>query len=381
MSFTIVWPLVSYLVCGGVAGMLLWTVRLGVRARAAALMGLLLCASKFTCFAAFGGDPFVPELPEALILVWNTAHAGLFLALFLLPPALLVRWAVRRFAGRDCPRWLWLVLLPLLAWGLAVRGIWNGRKAPEVVEETLVFENLPAELDGYRILQISDIHASPAARRARTEAIVRRANECAPDLICLTGDFADGQSARQFRNIEPIRDLKAKDGVLAVTGNHEYYFDASSWLARYWSMETVRFLDNEWVAPRPGLVVAGVSDPGCLKVGLAAPDPDRAFAGAPEGAFRILLQHRPFVDYGELSGRMPTSAWDLQLSGHTHGGIFPPMVPVVGAFNRGYCRGTYEGVRSWHDVLHVSNGVGLWAGFPIRLCNDASMTLITLRRK
>ena len=49
--------------------------------------------------------------------------------------------------------------------------------------------------------------------------------------------------------------------------------------------------------------------------------------------------------------------------------------------NRGYCRGTYEGVRSWHDVLHVSNGVGLWAGFPIRLCNDASMTLITLRRK
>lgn len=376
----IAFMVVSYLACALAFWSFLCTVRLGVRARALALMALLLAASKFTCFAAFGGDAFVPELPAAVIAIWNWACAGLFLLVPIAFAGLVVRWVVRRYAHRECPRALWLTLLPVLAWGLSAWGWYNSMRLPEIREVMIDVADLPEELDGYRILQISDIHASPAARRARTEAIVARANDVGADLICLTGDYADGWSSRQFRNIEPLRELKARDGVLAVSGNHEYYFDALNWWRRYHGLENIRFLENESVIPRPGLVVAGVSDPMCMRIGFAPPDPDVAFEGAPEGAFRILLQHRPQVDYTRVCGRTPTARWDLQLSGHTHAGIAPGLSLLVHWANGGYCEGLYEGVRSWNDRLYVSSGVGQWAGFPIRFCADSSMTVFTLRR-
>lgn len=381
MIVRILFPILSLIACGLVFWWWLCTVKLGTRARAIVLMGLLLCASKFICFAAFGGDSFVPELPEKLIWFWNWAHAGLVVLLFLLPPAHLVRWAVRRFAGRACPRAVWLSVLPLLAWGIAARGVYNGLRVPEIEEVTIECENLPEELDGYRILQISDIHASPAARRWRTEAIVARANAAGADLICLTGDYADGQSVRQYRNIEPLRELRAPDGVLAVSGNHEYYFDTLAWWMRYQRMTNITFLENACVAPRPGLVVGGVSDPRCQLFGFDAPDPDAAFATATNGAFRILLQHRPYVNYESECGKTPETSWNLQLSGHTHGGIMPPLYPLVYVFNKGLVKGSYEGVRAERDALHVSTGAGQWAGFPLRFTNDATLTLITLRKK
>ncbi len=358
--------------------MVFCTVPLRTRARAIALMVLLLCAGKTICFEAFGGNPFAPELPAAVIWLWTWGASSLSILFCLALAGLFLRFVLKKLG--SCPRLAWLVSLPVLAGALAALGCFNGWRAPDVEEVTLTFENLPASLDGYRILQISDIHASAAARRPRTEKVVELANAQNADLICLTGDYADGEAARQFRNIVPLKDLKAPDGILAITGNHEYYFDTHNWIPKYQSLTNIRFLVDACAFPRPGLAVAGVSDPVAVRFGFPAPDPDLAFASATNGEFRILLQHRPQVDYASLSGRAPAARVDLQLSGHTHGGVAPVLDKLVASFNGGRVRGVYENAAPDGRTIYVSPGAGQWAGFPMRFMNDAKLTLFTLKR-
>ena len=342
--------------------------RIRTRAQAIWCMALLFCASKFVCFAAFGGDAFAPEMPEKVIWFWNWAYSGMCLLIPLSAMWLLVTLGKR-------PR-LGLYLLPLMAWSMAFKGIYNGVRVPDVEEVEIVSENVPEELDGYRILQLSDLHASAAARRGRTEAVVAKANAVGADLIVVTGDLVDGDPGRQARNLEPIRELAAKDGVFHCSGNHEYYFDRPAW-QRIYDSWGVRFLSNEWVSPHAGLVVAGVPDGACERFGEPDPDVNRAFADCPEGTFRVLIQHRPYVNWNEY-GLTKSVRYDLQLSGHTHGGIAPLLNRLVKSYNGGLLRGLTEadGCR-----VYISRGTGQWAGFPIRFLDDPEITLLTLKRK
>ncbi len=356
--------------------------RLKVRAQAIWSMVFLLCAAKFTAFSAFGGDAFNPELPEKVIWFWNWAYSGMCLLLALALPWALVGLGLRRTRVADAWRRWGRAALPILAWGLAFVGVHNGIRVPEVVEVPIACARLPAALEGYRIVHLTDIHVSAAARRWRTQALVERANAVGADLIVCTGDIVDGLPRHQMRNVAPLRDLRAKDGVLFCTGNHEYYSDWWSWSRQYdrWKL---RFLHNEWISPRPGLVVAGVDDPACVfnpqgdRFG-PSPSLDGAFAGAPEDAFRLLLQHRPYIDFGTF-GEEPTARFDLQLSGHTHGGVAPGMRALVRAYNHGWVRGLY--CRADGAQLYVSPGAGQWAGFPIRFFNPPEITVFTLRRE
>ena len=305
----------------------------------------------------------VPELHDSIIFVLETGYFG-SLAL----AGLSLVWWTRR--GR-----VWL--LPTLAFGSALWGMVGGLALPSVREVELAFPNLPERLDGYRILQISDIHASPAARRWRTQAIVERANAQRADLVCLTGDLADGRAEYAARFIEPIRGLKARDGVWAVTGNHEcfrYHRGWWEWYARW----GIRFLENECVFPHAGLALGGVNDFRVLdpKTGVLNgeyPDVGKAFASATNGEFRVLLQHQPRAAHANVEGH----GVRLQLSGHTHGGIMPLLAEFVRRRNGGFVRGLYElaGGR-----LYVNPGCGQWAGFPMRFFDPSEIALITLRR-
>jgi predicted MPP superfamily phosphohydrolase len=260
-------------------------------------------------------------------------------------------------------------MLPLVSWTMAGIGIWNGLKVPAVKEIDMHFENLPTSLEGYRIVHLTDIHASAAATKWRTKAIVEKTNALNADLICLTGDLFDGESKYQASNIEPIRFLKAKNGIISVTGNHEYYFDTKKWLNCFfrWGLEP---LENKCVFPHTNLAVAGISDP----TGLRRPDLDAAFSMATNGEFRILLQHRPYINHGNAKEK-----FDLQLSGHTHGGIAPLLSSLVKWNNNNMVRGVYNHPNG--GKIYVSPGTGQWAGFPIRFFNDSEITLITLRKK
>ena len=336
--------------------------RFRVRTQAIWAMVLLVCFSKFLVYRELGGDSFAPWLPEKVIWLWNWGYAGACILLAL--GVLTVFW---RFPRKG-------LVLPILAWGLAACGIWNGVKIPEVREVELAFPDLPPELAGYRIVQVSDIHASTAARRWRTEAIVRRVNEQKPDLICLTGDFTDVEPTRHFRYLEPLEDLRATDGVWASTGNHEFYHDFYRRWRPWYERWGIRFLRNGCAFPRPGLVLGGVDDRAFDGGAIPPVNPHvgAAFASATNGEFRVLLQHRP-------SGALENAANNgvrLQLSGHTHGGLFPGMSAIIKAWNRGYVKGAYD--LPSQGRLYVSPGVGQWAGFPIRFFDDPEITVITL---
>ena len=338
--------------------------RFKTRAQAVWMMVLLVCFSKFYCFRALGGDAFVPWLPEKLIWVWNWLYCGacLLFALSLLTLPL-------RFYRKG-------VVLPLLAWGAAAWGVWNGIRPPEVREVEVACAGLPESLEGYRIAHLSDIHVSGAARRWRTESIVERVNAVKPDLICITGDLMDGEPARYRRFIEPLRRLEAPDGVFASTGNHEFYYYIEDWLPVYerWG---IRFLRNACAFPRPELALAGVEDIALDKHSprwKMMPNVATAFAGATNGQFRVLMEHRPW----NARENAACHGVALQLSGHTHGGVMPVLSALVARHNRGFVRGFYD--LSSRSRLFVSPGAGQWAGFPVRFFNPGEIALLVLKR-
>jgi len=351
--------------------------RFGVRGQAVWTMALLVCFSKFLVYRELGGDAFTPELPERLIWIWNWAYSGAAIL-----GALAVLTAFFRFPKRA-------LVLPVVAWGLAAWGVWNGIAPPTVKEVTLEYADLPASLDGYRIVQLTDLHVSSAARKWRTERIVETANACGGDVIVITGDIVDGYPRERQRDVMPLKDLKARDGVFAVTGNHEKYFNFVAWKPLYerWG---ISFLSNECVFPHEGLALGGVDDSAfpALHPGEDfkdyCPSVNKAFSAETNGAFRVLLQHRPLLapENARFHGVR------LQLSGHTHGGIFPGMRWLVGRYNRGLVRGLYSFQTSQpsqtsqtFSYVYISSGAGQWAGFPIRFFTPTEIAVITLRRK
>lgn len=333
--------------------------RMRLRHQVPWMMVLLACGIKGLVYEQFGGDAMAPDLPEWLVWLWNWADDGMF---FLVLLSLV--WWVRR--GRA-----WI--LPILAWGLALYGQICGTLPPAVREVEIRFPNLPASLDGYRIVQLSDLHCSSAARGWRTRAIVERANALEADLVCLTGDYVDGKVVCLEKDLEPLKDLRARDGVWCVRGNHEYYKDRPAW-REWFAANGFRMLVNACVFPHPGLALGGVNDDQMARrYGDVLPDVGRAFAAATNGEFRILMEHRPGnapLNYGK-------HGVDLQLSGHTHGGVAPIVDRFVAGRNRGFVRGLY---RDGGMALYVSPGCGQWVGFPMRFLNPSEITLITLRR-
>lgn len=321
-------------------------------------MVLFACASRGVVYQSLGGSAQAPEFPEWLLWIWDWACSGLFM-LFLLS----LVWRV--FKWRT-------VVLPVFSWGLAALGFVNGIMVPDVREVELSWPDLPEELDGYRIAQLSDLHCSSSMRGWRTDAIVKKVNAARPDIICLTGDYVDGAHSRLVGDLEPLKGLHAADGVWCVRGNHEYYIDAEAW-RKWFSENGFHFLANECVFPRRSLALGGVNDPGAAKVGDILPNVRTAFAAATNGEFRVLMEHRP--TYARENFEM--HGVRLQLSGHTHGGIVPGIDMLVACFNGGFVRGAYEMPGGW---LFLSPGVGQWSGFPLRFRNPPEINVIVLRR-
>lgn len=337
--------------------------RLSPRAQLLALAGLMLASAKFYVYRRFGGSEFVPEMPHPLIWGWDLCYSAVLLLALLSLPGLLL------------PRRLRAAAVPVLAFALAAYGISWVVRAPQVRELEIAFPSLPVTLDGYRLVQISDLHISSAARAEHTEKIVRAVNALRPDLVCLTGDIVDGTPQQRLDDVLPLGGLRARDGVFACTGNHEYFSPWLEWrgiLARI----GIRPLENECVFPHAGLALGGVTDRtvrwGAFGYG-SLPDVRGTFAVATNGEFRLLMEHRP----AKAAENIREVGVDLQLSGHTHGGVMPGMAYLVAKHNGGFVRGLYPLEDGY---LHVSPGTGQWAGFPIRFFNDAEITLITLRK-
>lgn len=255
-------------------------------------------------------------------------------------------------------------------------GYQEARRLARVKTQEVAIEGLPDSLDGFTIVQISDLHVGPTIKRDFLQVVVDRVNELDPDLIAITGDLVDGLPEKMRDEIAPLAELQAKHGAFYVTGNHEYYWDAPGWIEEVRRLGVVPLINEHRVLHPVGeafpFVVAGVTDYSARRsMPGHASDPVKALEGAPHHAvFKLLLAHQPKSIYDAARAQAT-----LQLSGHTHGGQFYPWNLVVGLahpFSVGL--GLYEKTQ-----IYVSRGTGYW-GPPLRLGAPSEISKIILRR-
>ncbi|MES2759786.1 MAG: metallophosphoesterase [Pseudomonadota bacterium] len=264
--------------------------------------------------------------------------------------------------------------VPLLAFAATLVGFFNARRVAQVVEVQVPIAGLPAAFDGYSIVQVSDIHVGPTIKRRYLNAIVDRVNALQPDAIAVTGDIVDGSVKRLAMHTEPLGRLAARDGTYFVTGNHEYYSGATEWIAEMRRLGLNVLLNEHVVVERDGegLMIAGVPDFMAHHFDEShRSDPKKAAAGAPPNVrARVLLAHQP-----RSAEAAADAGFDLQLSGHTHGGQFFPwnlFVPLQQPYTAGLNR-----LRSlW---VYTSRGTGYW-GPPKRFGAPSEITRVRLVR-
>ncbi|WP_418174522.1 metallophosphoesterase [Akkermansia sp.] len=333
-----------------------------------ALLAVLLAvaAFKFHLLHLFGGPMFFsPVLPEGVLLAADVARLLYLLVLFCLRKKKTERF---RIIGNR-------VNLALLAFAavLATVGMAGGTGVPRVKEETISVNHLPDGADGLTVAVLADLHVDGITRADRIRKIVERTNALNPDIVIIAGDFVDGTVPVHGDDLRPLADLKARYGVFGVPGNHEYYSGYEEWM-EFLPTLGIRMLHNEHVQTGGGAVVlAGVTDPVAGIMGKEVPDIRKALAGAPEKGVRILAAHQP-----RLAPEAAEHGVDLQVSGHTHGGMIAGIDRLVARFNEGFVSGLYTvgGMK-----LYVSNGAGIWNGFPIRIGVPSEIVLIRLRKE
>jgi len=261
----------------------------------------------------------------------------------------------------------------VMALALAIFGISQAIRVPPIKRIEVAIPGLSPALDGYRMVQLTDMHISRLFTASWARAVVEKANGLEADLIVITGDLIDGSLDIRREDIAPLADLKARDGVLTVPGNHEYFFEVDRWLGHFPSLN-MRILANDHAVIQRGegrLVIAGVTDLSARFTGAVEPDLARALKGAPQDAPVILLDHQP-----RLARRAADMGVALQLSGHTHGGMVRGLDQIVARANNGFVSGFYD---VGPMKLYVNNGTGLWPGFALRIGVPAELTEFTLR--
>lgn len=257
-------------------------------------------------------------------------------------------------------------------------GLLRAHFGPAVREVALYFPNLPQELIGLRIVQISDLHVGPTLRKNYVEKVVKKTLALEPDLIVLTGDIVDGKISHLKKHVEPLDDLTTTGKAYFIMGNHDYYSGANEWIKYFQEMGIKVLLNNHDLISFRGtkLMLAGVTDPAASMAGHPRPDAKGAMRNhylekKGEAQFKILLAHNPkLASEGALAG------FDLMLSGHTHAGQFFPWTLIVKKVHRPHYWGrSVEGKMQ----VYVSAGTGTW-GPPIRLGTKTELTLLKLKR-
>jgi predicted MPP superfamily phosphohydrolase len=261
------------------------------------------------------------------------------------------------------------VVVVLLVWGYG-----EAMRVPRVRRLDIVVPRLGRGLDGLRVVLLTDTHYGPIDRARWSARVVAVVNALDADIVCHTGDIADGTVEQRREQAAPLGDVRAALAKVYVTGNHEYFGDAQGWLDHMDRLGWQALHNRHIVVARGGarLVVAGVDDRTAGSSGLPGhrPDHDAALGGAPPDAPTLLLAHQP----KQIDGAVAKGV-DLQLSGHTHGGQIWPFhylvrtdQPVLQGLSR-------HGKRT---QLYTSRGTGFW-GPPFRVFAPSEITLLTLR--
>jgi predicted MPP superfamily phosphohydrolase len=256
---------------------------------------------------------------------------------------------------------------------MGTAGVYSAATGPEIYEVEVPVKGLAAELEGFRIAQISDLHVGPTIGRDFVEPVVRWVNDLKPDLIAVTGDLVDGTVDQLRDGVAPLADLKATCGTWYVTGNHEYYSGCEPWVEHVKTLGMTPLMNEHAVVEHAGakLVVAGVTDLRAHRIlEDHRCDPARCAKDMPEADLKLLLAHQPNTAF-----KAEGLGFDLQLSGHTHGGQFFPWNFVI-HLAQPFVAGLY---RHKGTQLYVNRGTAWW-GPPVRLGPTSEITLLKLKR-
>ena len=262
--------------------------------------------------------------------------------------------------------------VPVLAALATVLGFINARRRARIRRIDVPIAGLPAALHGFSIAQISDLHVGPTIKRDYMEKVVDAVNALDADMIAVTGDLVDGSVRDLARHTEPLSRLTARHGAFFVTGNHEYYSGVGAWVRELRRLGLLVLMNEHVVVRHEGeaVVVAGVTDYTAVYFDPAhRSDPAAALNGAPaDAAVRLLLAHQPKSAFAAAP-----AGFDLQISGHTHGGQFFPWNFVVGFFHP-FTAGLH---RLGRLSVYISRGTGYW-GPPKRLGAPSEITYLRL---
>jgi len=251
-------------------------------------------------------------------------------------------------------------------------GMFEARRQPAVKSINVPIPNLSQALTGFRIVQITDLHVGLTVKKDFVERIVNQVKNLDADIIVFTGDLADGSVASLREDVAPLARLKARYGKYFVTGNHEYYSGVTEWLNEVQRLGFVTLQNEHTIIEHNGdfVLLAGVPDyNGGQFTQQYLSDPIVALANAPETFVKILLAHQPRTIY-EAS----KAGFNLQISGHTHGGQYFPWNALV-YLQQPYNTGLHKFENTW---IYVSQGTGYW-GPPIRLGTRSEITVIELK--
>ncbi len=371
---------------------------LGAYPRLQALMLALLVLSPLLMPLGLAGSRALRQ-PWADRLSWaGLLLMGLFSSLFVLTlvrdVVLLALW-LSQAAGLSVPLAQLGIAsaeaVPALALLVTALGFLNARRTPAVVRIDVPIRGLPSALQGFTVAQLSDIHVGPTIKRAYLQRIVNRVNSLEADMVAVTGDIVDGRVHELSGHVAPLAGMKSRHGTFVVTGNHEYYSGAHAWVAELRRIG-LTVLMNEHVVLHHGkpanvamtphgdpqddsqimapLVLAGVTDYNAHHFDEShRSDPRAALDGAPQAApMRLLLAHQP-----RSAAAAADAGFDLQLSGHTHGGQFFPWNLFV-RFQQPFTHGLHKLKDLW---VYTSRGTGYW-GPPKRFGAPSEISLIRL---
>jgi predicted MPP superfamily phosphohydrolase len=354
------------------------------RVRIAATIAVVMLVAPIVVarFLGSGGPPMIQGAVAWPTFVGWVIFALLFVGVLIVDVVRLVAWLVRKVVRHPAPvdagrrqalaRISGGVVATVVVGEVGV-GIASSLGDIPVVDVPITVRRLPRSLDGYTIVQITDLHVGGTIGRAYVTELVARVNALAPDAIVLTGDIVDGSVADLGAAAAPLGDLRARDGVFAITGNHEYYWGADAWIA-FFQARGIRYLRNERVELRRGdgaFDLAGIDDHSARSHARNhGPDLARALAGRDTTRPLVLLAHQPRQVRATAGHDV-----DVQLSGHTHGGQVWPWHYLVSLQQGGLLAGRYT---IGTTQLYVSRGAGHW-GPPVRVGAPAELTRVILR--
>ncbi len=262
-----------------------------------------------------------------------------------------------------------LLVIPLV---LLLLGTLIVRLGVKVIKVEIPFANLPDGLNGLRILHITDLHLAAGLPVHFVQKLVDKTNKLQADMVVFTGDILDDHAIRHLPEFEILKTVQSKLGTFYVAGNHEYYWNIETALAAFRSIGFHVLVNSTETLQVNGatLQVSGVADPAARQFGKEPADLNKLVAQQKSEAFKIFLAHQPAI-----ADKACDKGFDLQLSGHTHGGQFFPWNFLIVFFQR-YPKGLY---RLKNMRLYVNQGTGYW-GPSLRLGTFCELTEITLKK-